>query len=50
MLDVINEVALHLGRLYQAGRVVQDSGLWLYDVEAYARYTFARLGLPVVDR
>jgi len=39
----------HLGRFYQAYRVLQDSGIWLYDVEAYAKYIFARLGFPVPE-
>lgn len=33
----------HLGNFYQAFRVMQDSGIWLYNVEQYAEYYFARL-------
>lgn len=47
MLDVLNEVALRLGHFYQAFRVLQDSGIWTYDVESLAMYVFARLGFPV---
>lgn len=37
------EVFEQLGRFYQAYRVLQDSGIWLYDVEGIAHYFFSRL-------
>lgn len=37
------ELFEHLGRLYQAYRVMQDSGIWLYDVEGMAHYMFSRM-------
>jgi hypothetical protein len=43
------EALQHLGHIYQGYRVLQDSGIWIYDVESMAKYVFARLGFPVVD-
>jgi hypothetical protein len=48
-MDALNEVCLRLGHFYNAYRVLQDAGIWTYNVEDIARYVFARLGLPVLD-
>jgi hypothetical protein len=43
MLEIVNEICLHLGRFYAAYRVMQDSGIWMYDVEGMAHYMFSRM-------
>lgn len=37
------EVFHQLGHFYQAYRVMQDSGIWMTDMEALAHYWFSRI-------
>lgn len=37
----------HLGSFYQAYRVMQDSGIWLVNVEQIAEYFFSKM---IVDK